>query len=194
MLTQLAWFAGIALLVFGIEPLYREPLFDYSLDLIKEIQDTWLHEAREAFGVISDIGHTLQSNYIYIACVFLPFSTSFYSLFVIQTTYCLMNFLKNFYSDPRPFFTTEGSDIEVIGSCYTQFGNPSGHSSQISVLFLLVHLHIWGSFVGNWKSSLYMGLVTAPLIGLFTFARIVMGVHSLNQILFGTLIGLAVTL
>jgi len=37
----------------------------------------------------------------------------------------LMAFLKTMHHDPRPFWENEGIRA---GTCYTQFGNPSGHA------------------------------------------------------------------
>jgi hypothetical protein len=96
-ITQLAWFAGICILVFGPEPLYRQPLFDYSIDLIDYIQGTLDHSTRELWGTISEVGHIIQNDYIYILCIFLPYNMQFYCIFVFQSTYCFTKYLKSAY-------------------------------------------------------------------------------------------------
>lgn len=50
-----------------------------------------------------------------------------------------MTLLKNVHHDPRPFWVNE--DIDPV-KCYTEYGNPSGHSvcASFFAMYLFVKL------------------------------------------------------
>lgn len=53
----------------------------------------------------------------------------------------LISILKMIYHDPRPYWVTK--TVENF-ECYTEFGNPSGHSLAAVVVFgMFWHKHIW---------------------------------------------------
>jgi membrane-associated phospholipid phosphatase len=80
-------------------------------------------------------------------CIFLPILVSLvgkrdlplstYYSFILTVLAFFSSFLKMFYHDPRPFWSSD--DVQAF-NCSTQYGNPSGHSMLtfgISVAYAL---------------------------------------------------------
>ena len=79
-------------------------------------------------------------------------------------------------------------------SCSTQYGNPSGHSFTALATALTIWLDYYdsmkaekynGSFLGRWYVSLAFLVLAVGFSFTIGFSRIVMGVHTWNQLLFG---------
>lgn len=74
-------------------------------------------------------------------------------------------------------------------TCYTEYGNPSGHSALVIVL-----LDFFVRFGCKWRESvkkyqtLWYTLVIIMQITVM-FSRMYLGMHSLNQVLFGLMLG-----
>ncbi len=93
-----------------------------------------------------------------------------------------MNITKLSYADPRPYWASQ--DVTAF-KCSTQFGNPSGHSETSIGMALTVWLDFDASkqFKGI---TLVLTLLFAVTIG---YSRFFLGVHSMDQIVYGLLIG-----
>jgi hypothetical protein len=96
--------------------------------------------------------------------------------------------LKMVYAEPRPYF--ESSSIDPLGECTAGFGSPSGHAMFSVMWAFLLHLDGFGHVFSTWISYLIFFLLTLPFAGLVAFSRLYVGVHSLDQIIYGSLIGL----
>lgn len=98
-----------------------------------------------------------------------------------------MNQLKSLYGEPRPYWVTD----EVIGAkCGTGFGNPSGHMLNNCFFWGSLYLHVF--FEGRAYSALtrfVSTIVVLAVTGLMALSRVYLGAHTLNEVLFGTLIG-----
>lgn len=117
-----------------------------------------------------------------------------YYTVLLATIFLVMNVTKLDYHQARPFWVSP--DIEA-GSCSTQFGNPSGHSLTAMGMALSVWLD-YNSAIDHdslkypWKMSwmrillLVLAIIFAMSIG---WSRFVLGAHSMNQIIFGLLLG-----
>jgi membrane-associated phospholipid phosphatase len=113
--------------------------------------------------------------------------------FALDKSY--VNFFKLAYHDPRPYMIN--SNIAPI-SCSRAFGNPSGHSSSSLILPIVLFLDIFhGRTYKAHKPEFYSTppYVLSLFLALFwpctiPFTRYVLGVHSLDQILFGVTLGL----
>jgi membrane-associated phospholipid phosphatase len=109
----------------------------------------------------------------------------------------IQNIMKMLYREPRPFW----EDPSVFtGECALEYGNPSGHSMMAAVISVsfafelsealgkqrLLYLQV-GMFV-------FLSLATGYIF-LIGWSRVISGVHSWNQVLYGWIIGiwLAVT-
>jgi membrane-associated phospholipid phosphatase len=107
-----------------------------------------------------------------------------YYAFAITVLLILMNVTKLLYADPRPYWVNP--DI-IVGSCSRNYGNPSGHSSTVMGMSLVMWLDLCQSY-SNRNKCLF--LIPAILIPLTTgYSRLILGVHSLDQILYGLLLG-----
>ena len=124
---------------------------------------------------------------------------AFYYVTFIGCTLLIMNVTKLYYHQARPYWASE--DVQAF-SCSSQYGNPSGHSlfSMATALVIWLdynqhaqeHQGIWFS-KGARVFFLIVALVFGATIG---YSRMFLGVHSLNQLIFGWSFGiwLALTL
>ena len=118
----------------------------------------------------------------------------FYYLFCVLTIGALTSMAKLFYHEARPFWVSD--DVSAY-ACSNQYGNPSGHCfTTVGVV-----LTIWFDYnsvalssTDTWFRQGYSrlcflgwGLVFA---GAIVYSRLFLGVHSLNQVLFGSLLGI----
>ena len=106
-----------------------------------------------------------------------------------------MGILKLIYADSRPYMID--SSIRAY-KCVKEYGNPSGHSSGASALVLWLFLDIFhGKTIIVKNTAFYSNLTyyTALVIStiyaiVMPYTRLLMGVHSLDQIIFGFCIGI----
>ena len=123
--------AAVALaVVFATQYIYEEPLFQYSKDtLIPALQESvppnsvsW-----DVWWAYTHIGGSVLQILWLVTCMMLyptdPMTFALLTNFNVQIF--LINFFKMFHHNPRPFWIN--TEIHPA-TCYTQFGNPSGHS------------------------------------------------------------------
>jgi membrane-associated phospholipid phosphatase len=109
----------------------------------------------------------------------------------------LISLFKLIYHDPRPYMAS--SDIQAY-SCSKEFGNPSGHSFSSSLTFSMLFLDI---FYGEnvFKNNLVLNQDNKFLKAIFfvlglswaasiPFSRYLLGVHSLDQVIYGSSLGI----
>ena len=116
-----------------------------------------------------------------------------YALFsvIIHASYW-DNILKILYGEARPYWVFR--DLEP--SCNGGFGNPSGHSMSSSAVYLSLW-HIFSNYEYFEKSYLKKFLLFiyfSLIIFLVIFSRLVLAAHTINQVLFGYLLGISVYL
>lgn len=98
----------------------------------------------------------------------------------------LMNMTKISYHNPRPYWV----DIAVIpyGSCSQEFGNASGHSIFVCS-FMFYFLDVFHGTLKGKKIAWYIYfpclLFTLGFIVCMGYARLYVGLHTLNQIIYG---------
>lgn len=83
------------------------------------------------------------------------------------------NFLKNIFQDPRP---TINQIVSEKG-----FGFPSGHAQNATVT--------WGFLAYQFKKARWFTVIAIVLIALIALSRLYLGVHDLQDVLGGLLIG-----
>ena len=109
----------------------------------------------------------------------------FYYLAAFSLDKCLIGLMKQIYHDPRPYMVE--STIHAY-HCSKEFGNPSGHSSAACLISVLLFL--------DKGQHLSLPLrIPALLLTLFwaigiPFSRYLLGVHSLDQVVYGFSLGL----
>lgn len=93
------------------------------------------------------------------------------------------------YSEPRPFWIFE--DVKAF-DCSKSFGNPSGHSVR-STFFLLMSLDLITTYEIKGLLSKSMILFSTIWIFIMGFSRVLLGAHSIDQVLYGWSLGLWLT-
>ena len=108
----------------------------------------------------------------------------------------LNGILKLLHHDPRPFFVVE--DIKAI-MWNKSYGNPSGHSMYFTSVFPWLVVILFELIKRNWrmtaKTKILIGVllfIAILIISLSIFGRVYLGVHSLDQILYGSLMGTSI--
>ena len=119
----------------------------------------------------------------------------FYYLAVLGLDKVIISYFKLSYHDPRPYIVAPWI---TPYKCSKGFGNPSGHSSAASLIAVTLFLDVFhGSKVGNsivrfyskWTYGTYLFL-SVYWSASIPYSRFLMGVHSLDQIIFGATLGL----
>ena len=189
-------------IVFGTEILYRKKLYELSVEYEEKIkQEGFFHYFYFFWSYIFIYGMLFIGTVIVM--LFYPITVLFCHLSMILSLIFTMCFLKSIYSNSRPYWDIyhnnfNGTDISDPTECDGGFGNPSGHSLMSTSFLCLWYLFINSKYVRNFRrtSRLFIQfislLITIACILLVTFSRIYRQIHSFNQILFGTLLGISV--
>ncbi len=176
--------------MFGIEFAYREPLYQYSIRQQIALQPNITKGGLFIFEALSFWGNGAP----YFLAFFVIFVMSnrpraFYYVLFLTACGFLMNITKMAYHEPRPFMYTR--EIKVYG-CSAEYGNPSGHSLFAAAFNFFFFLDICHSRARKVSNFVYFSLLfNAVLLTVFIgFARFYVGVHTLNQIVYGWQLGL----
>ena len=178
-------------IVIGTEVAYRNSLFDKSVTVEEDITRSFSSSSIKFFEIFSELGTAKVTMCCFgLIFVFLPLNYSYVIISAIIYSSFFTNFMKTIYQSPRPIWK---SDL-LRNSCNNGFGNPSGHSFTSSLLYLSM-AHILTNFQFFTKSK--SGFVCRVLIFVFfviiiclvLFSRVVLGAHSINQVIYGGLLG-----
>ena len=186
----------IILLLFVIasvvgELFYRQPLFDESIDFeLKWRQNAWGF-TKTSYNIITNLGGEYGLIlYLIIIYFFFPLTKSFcFMIGVIACTY-LDNIMKLWYHDPRPFW----EESKLHSNCDGGFGNPSGHSFISTFTYLGVYKLLSQTKIVSkniWVEMTLFVFCVLMIIGI-VLSRVILGMHSLNQVFYGCSLGLAV--
>jgi membrane-associated phospholipid phosphatase len=171
---------------FTIEFFYRKPLFENSVQIAKSVQDS-LKPSTAFFKYWAYLG-VIEFFLALVFFFFFPISYCFTFFLNMIISVHLCNFAKLVYSQGRPFLL----DKVVYITCEPGYGNPSGHSFQFtSNLLAFVQMFI-DLFKLSKKYSIIIYIISAIFILSINFSRIILGVHSLNQVIFGDTLGFTV--
>ena len=180
-------FILIIIISFLIEFLVREFLFSISIPIIIFLQKYFyyfypLELFFSLFGMEKGIFLILIISYN-ISNILIPLILLSISLISIY----IGGILKIIYQNERPFFIN--SEIKVL-NCEGGFGNPSNHSLLSTFFYLsLYEIYVKKNKEINEKNKKLILFFTIFFIFSIVFSRMFLGVHTLNQILFGSLIG-----
>ena len=186
----------IILLLFVIasvvgELFYRQPLFDESIDFeLKWRQNAWGF-TKTSYNIITNLGGEYGLIlYLIIIYFFFPLTKSFcFMIGVIACTY-LDNIMKLWYHDPRPFW----EESKLHSNCDGGFGNPSGHSFISTFTYLGVYKLLSQTKIVSkniWVEMTLFVFCVLMIIGI-VLSRVILGMHSLDQVFYGCSLGLAV--
>jgi len=106
-----------------------------------------------------------------------------------------MNTMKMLYKQNRPQW--ERNDLTTTNEieCSMEYGNPSGHSMiagamASAIFFDLVTYHSQRSNGVRIAYGILHAFIALFYIGVMGFSRIIIAVHSWNQVIFGWLVGI----
>ena len=176
------------IIIISIEFLYRDFLFTESIIIQEKIhrnQNNLL--LLKISKIISLFGSEISTLVFYgIIFLFMPFNYSFIILqSIVYATY-FTNTLKMIYQSDRPNWHSE----YLTFSCNYGYGNPSGHSfTSVSLYLCLAHIFVKYFKI---KDVLKILIFAFFIIGsiLIIISRVILAAHSINQILYGALLGL----
>ena len=191
------------IIIFSVEFAYRNVLYEKSVEYIEKIdQGGFLKSFYFFWTIIYLIGIIAVGLLVTLFCY--PINIFFCHVSFLLLSVFIMCIFKSLYADPRPFWDIylklkkDNVTLETPTECDSEFGNPSGHAVLNIYSLFLWHLFISSNFVNkienNVKKSLtkYLSLVVIIIcMGFVVYSRIHRQMHSFNQIIHGTVIGLA---
>ncbi len=169
---------SLAILVIGI--------ILYYLDLNGAFYVS-MYPVQSIFRIITYLGEPVIFIII-IAIIFLIYNKNYAKnlAFSLLYSYFLNGLFKEFFKDPRP--STNVDPVEDYGYIEPDYGFPSGHA-QTAVSF-------WG-YVGyefkdkyKYKNIQIVPVIMSILIFLIAISRIIIGVHDLQDIIGGLMLGI----
>ena len=188
-IANIVLLCGLLLLIIT-EIIYKNSLFNYSLTYEQNLQNSLSKASLKFFDIISITGDgvLIGLGLIFIFCYFPLIKTILIAVGLIFIVY-LHDILKLIYSDPRPFWL---NTILFQGKCETSYGNPSGHSLMSFYFYLSFSYYLCQ--INKIKSNIIykIGLYCLALFiaSLTAFSRLALGVHSVDQVLYGSLLGI----
>lgn len=172
------------------ENFYRNALFEYSLTFEKKWQNSSSDFIIKLFIVITKVGgEYLMALPVGIIIIFFSLVKSVF--FLLGMIFCLHfhSLMKIWYGSKRPFWV----DPELYqGICDGGFGNPSGHSMTTTFIYLALFLLLTEKKIVKKSKTLKIILFMICIVWtiLIILSRLILGVHSVNQVIYGSLLGL----
>ena len=186
------------IIVFGTEYFYRDKLYKLSLDYIKTInQKGFFNYFYFFWSVIYQF--FLLAIGLTIPLLFFPIHTGFTYISIITTLTFSMTLLKSLYSQSRPFWdiyleNRNETSFPEPTECDSGYGNPSGHALSSTFILFLWDLFLCSHFFSKIKKkniikflTLFLSIISIIFV---CYSRINRQVHSFNQIIFGSLLGI----
>ena len=171
---------------FIVEFFYRKPLFDNSVSIAKSVQNAF--EPTITFFKYWAYFGVAEFYLAIILFLFFPISYCFTFFANVVISVHLCNYSKLVYSQGRPFLIDES----VKKACEAGYGNPSGHSFQFTSNILAFAQMFIDLFELKKIHYIIIYIICAILILSINLSRIVLGVHSINQVILGDTFGFTV--
>ena len=178
------------IIIFCIELFYRDYLFNESIKLQEKIQMNpqnifilKINKIISLFG--AEIAAIFFAIFIFI---FMPLNYSFLILQSIIYSAYFTNTLKMIYQSDRPYWKSN----YLTFSCSNGYGNPSGHAfNSINMYLCLAHILVNYFKIKNFlRIIIFMLCITISI--LIIISRVILAAHSINQIIFGSCLGIGV--
>lgn len=161
--------------------------------MIKDLQSTATPDSIAFYKLISDIGATyLSIGVLVLSYLYAERSRAFYYTIHFAVIMFIMSIGKLAYHSPRPYMVSD--EVQVFG-CSTEFGHPSGHSINSMTFCIGLLLDYLASYPSEPQQNKLIAIAVAigtPL--LVGFSRLFNGDHTMDQILYGWLLGLWIAL
>ena len=178
------------LIIILSEIIYKNTLFKYSLTYEQNLQNSLTKTAIEFFNIISILGNgvLIGLGLFFIFCYYSLVQTIVICAGLILIVY-FHDVLKLIYNDPRPFWL---NTILFQGECEISYGNPSGHSLIGFYFYLSLTYYLCQSVFKKYNSLIKFSIYLFSFLfaALTAFSRLVLGVHSLDQVLYGSFLGI----
>ena len=178
------------IIIILIELLYRDYLFNKSIKLQESIHlNPKYFFILKMSKIISLFGAEFAAVFFtMLIFLFMPLNYSFLILQCIIYSAYFTNTLKMIYQSDRPNWKSK----YLTYSCDNGFGNPSGHAfTSVNLYLCLVHIFLkYFKIRGILRILIFiLGILISLLIIL---SRVILAAHSINQILYGTCLGIGV--
>jgi membrane-associated phospholipid phosphatase len=183
----------LLVILIATEPFYHQPLFDASIPIIVELQKNATPDQIAFWKLVSDVGASyLTVGVLVLSYLFTERSRAFYYKSVFSMIMFVMCIGKLAYHSPRPYMVSD--EVQVFG-CSTEFGHPSGHSINSMTFCIALLLDYLATYPDapqeNKLIATAVAFITPLLVG---YSRLFNGDHSMDQILYGWLLGLWIAL
>ena len=172
------------------ELFYNNFLFNYSLNFELNIQKYLSDNIIIFFRFITKAG---CEYFIFISLIIIIFNFSLIKVIIcfFGLTICIyiQSIMKMIYGNSRPFL--ENHQL-FKGICDGGFGNPSGHALVSCYFYLILINYIINHKYFNDRAILKIILTLVFLISLILviLSRLILGLHSINQVIYGSLLGI----
>lgn len=167
--------------------LYGPPLFDNSIEIAKAIQNKFSFSQ----SFLKNFSKIVNYDYILLGIViyFFPinYSYTFFLEIIIGSHLC--NFIKLLFGDGRPFLQDKEEAYDILLDCSSSYGNPSAHSFFSISTYLSLAQCIIDFFELKRLYSILIYIFIGFIVLLINFSRILLGVHSIGQAIFGDTLG-----
>ena len=183
-------FILLPIIIIISEIYYREKLYTFSLKFGIKMQKYYSNIFINFMKFITKFGCD-YCCFIFFGIIFISFSLIHTFIYFIGLMLCIyiQSLMKMIYGNSRPFMDNNNL---FQGSCDGGFGNPSGHS-LISVFIYLTFFHYLIKLKCVSENKLLkflLGILFSILTSLVFVSRFILGLHSINQIIFGAFIGI----
>ena len=182
------------ILIIATEPFYREYLFQLSIPFEEHIQSTYSPSTITFYKIYTNIGSSkFMLPIIFIIFISFPLTTSFSLLSTIIYASYTTNTMKILYHNPRPIWQS----LNIKHACNNGFGNPSGHSCTSAAFYLSIAYILSNcAFIKKQKNKTTITLIVYIACTLITllimYSRLVLGAHSINQVIYGCSLGIGI--
>ena len=173
-----------------LEYIYRRDLFNYSLTYEQNLQNFFTKNGILFFKLISLIGgYVLIGLGLFFVFCYYSLCKSIILFFGLIFVVYFHDILKLLYGDPRPFWV---NTILFQDKCESSYGNPSGHSLMSFYFYtsLSYYICMLDTIKKNYTYNIAVYSIGIIIASLTAFSRLVLGVHSIDQVLYGSLLGL----
>ena len=173
---------------------YEQTYFDKTLDFAPDMQARTSDAAANFLSFLSDTKDAYVSAPMLVCFLFIgQRSRAFYYLVMHMCISAGGALTKLNYHQGRPFW--ESLEVEAL-ACTGTYGNPSGHSwgSLATSLTVFLDFNAWASArpasrLHAWYWRILVLVIGLTYSGSVAYSRILLGVHSLNQVLLGLQLG-----
>ena len=130
----------LLIITISSEILYRDALFEFSLNFEEDWQENSPKQILNFFKFITKFGgeYLMPIPILFIFCFFSLIESSIYIFGLIFVLH-FHSMMKIWYGSIRPFWKNKDLFQEV---CDGGFGNPSGHSISSTYLYLMLFIYL----------------------------------------------------